>query len=217
MRLVKLRDDLRPCDITLSRVLGLDRDSLYYVKESIELSSSTLLNLLGSCFNKDGELVPSFKQYNNVSDKLVCSVNQEYHQKMTDSLTEDESRIDLNRTPEIESMLEEIEAIDRKIDVLRNQKSAIQRKIQDKICDLPMIYGRCIKKLVCYHQSDFHNTSDTTTIEVGDVLQFFRYPNRDSITFYPSGGEYFYVPCSKEHFEFFSTHDYVETVSFDRD
>lgn len=99
------------------------------------------------------------------------------------------------------------------------EDDTLQRKINDEMYKLPMIYGRCIKELVCHHQSDQYNTSDTTTIKVGDVIEFFRYPQYNSITFHPNCGEYFEVPYSEEYFEFFTSEDQCPDglVSFNGD
>ena len=118
----------------------------------------------------------------------------------------------------LDELLHQQKELRASIQSLREQDMKLQRQINDEVYLLPMIYGRCIKELVCDHQSDQHNASDSTTIHVGDVLEFFRYPLHDRITFHPCGGEWFDVPFSTEYFEFFTEPDeYVECVSFNSD
>lgn len=100
---------------------------------------------------------------------------------------------------------------------LRAQVYALDVLIIKETEKLPMIYGRCKKRLVCEHQSDVHNTSDDTVIEVGNVIEFFRYPLHTRKSFYPSSGEYFNLPFSDEYFEFFTSDEHVDCVSFNGD
>jgi hypothetical protein len=122
---------------------------------------------------------------------------------------------------ELEKLFEEQEVIRKKINSLIHDDLLISRKINNIVHDLPMIYGRCIKQIALYHQSDQYNAYDITTINVGDVVEFFRHPKgRSSITVHPNCGEWFYIPYSEEYFEFIRENEILptETIrSFNRD
>lgn len=103
----------------------------------------------------------------------------------------------------LEKLLDQQKKLRGTIQFLVEQDNELQKGINREVLMLPMIYGRCIKQLECWHQSDQHNTSESTVIHVGDVIEFFRYPLYDHVTFHPYSGEWFDVPYSTEYFEFF--------------
>jgi hypothetical protein len=105
----------------------------------------------------------------------------------------------------IEDLLSKQKEISDKILALTSELNKVQMEIQNEILSLPKIYGRCIKELKCPHNSDwdnYHPTTESTTIYVGDFIEFFRYPLSDFVAFKVNDGEYFNVLYSEEYFEF---------------
>lgn len=123
----------------------------------------------------------------------------------------------LNENMFIKIKLARHSSIQETINDLQKVQRDLMQEVLKEMQKLPIIYGRCKKELKCDHRSDEFNTSDSTTIEVGDVIEFFRYPLYDHVSFNPSYGEYFDVPYSEEYFDFFTSFDYVECKSFNRD
>lgn len=123
----------------------------------------------------------------------------------------------LNENTFIKIKLARHSSIQEAINDLQKIQRDLMQEVYKEMQKLPMIYGRCKKELKCDHQSNDFKASDSTTIKVGDVIEFFRYPLYDHVSFNPSSGEYFDVPYSEEYFDFFTSFDYVENKSFNWD
>lgn len=111
-----------------------------------------------------------------------------------------------------------------KIELLKNDAEKLQAalfKVENDIYKeeekLPYIYGRCIKQLICHHQSDYHKADDETTISIGDVILFFKYPHSKYTSVNVNSWEYFHIPYSEEYFDFFTSNDDVDHREFYRD
>lgn len=82
----------------------------------------------------------------------------------------------------------------------------------DLIRKLPVVYGTCKKQLVCQHYSyEFSVDEDEfTVIEVGDVVEFGRYPQMYGKTSRsPSCQVCFDIPLDEEYFDFFTSYEPV--------
>lgn len=118
---------------------------------------------------------------------------------------------------------QKIEILQKQIAILEQSRKNIESQIESKRREIQSIqtdeigrlYGRCIKEVNYQHQSDNYNTSDSSTIKVGDVICFSNHPNYKDATFSAGWGpsyEWFDVEPDSEHFEFFETIEDVETV-----
>lgn len=112
----------------------------------------------------------------------------------------------------IEALIEEQKSVKNTILALSVQDKILTMRIKEETLKLPMIYGRCIKQLKCTHYSKHDNyyPPESTVINPGDVIKFFRYPTIELIdqknhqkTFYLRDGNWFNIPFSKEYFQFF--------------
>ena len=123
----------------------------------------------------------------------------------------------LAESQELKDLLQKLQELTTKISSLEREKNELQHSIYKETQKFPIIYGRCIKELQCHHQSWEFNTSDFTTIKVGNIIEFSNHPLKDHVTFNPNSGEYFDIPRSNEHFSFFTSNEYVEYSSFNGD
>lgn len=118
---------------------------------------------------------------------------------------------------ELKNLLQKSQELTKRISSLERELNETQHLIYNETKKFPSIYGRCIKELKCHHQSYEFNTSDSTIIKVGDIIEFSNHPLENHVTFNPNSGEYFDVPRSNEYFSFFASSEYVEHLSFNRD
>jgi hypothetical protein len=115
----------------------------------------------------------------------------------------------LEKNPEIEDLLRQEEFYKTALREVEQRRYAIIRK-------MPKIYGTCKKQLTCLHYSHDFSIYDETVIEVGDVIEFGRYPQLYGQTrFSPCCREFFDVPLDDEYFDFFESHEFVKCRQFD--
>ena len=115
----------------------------------------------------------------------------------------------LEKNPEIEELLRQEEFYRTAQREVESRRYAIMRK-------MPTIYGTCKKQLTCRHYSYDFSTSDETVIEVGDVVEFGKYPQLYGQTsFSPCCQEFFEVPLDEEYFDFFESSEKVKSRRFD--
>ena len=110
---------------------------------------------------------------------------------------------------QIEELVAQKQLLTDQIRQLQLQELKLQGQIQTLSFNLPMIYGKCKKELVCKHYSNYNNTDEQTIISPGDIVEFFRHSTESEIFIYPydSDEEYFKIPYSKEHFDLFTCKD----------
>jgi hypothetical protein len=112
------------------------------------------------------------------------------------------------------NLMDKYRELSAQIDELTNERREVEREIWEHIKSGLQTYGRCIKQLVCVHQSDSHKPSDDSIIKVGDLVHFHSYPIYESVTFHPCWGEYFEVEMDTEYFEIFQSIEKLECVTF---
>jgi hypothetical protein len=123
----------------------------------------------------------------------------------------------LNENALIKTKLAMHSSIHEAIGRLQSVQNTLMQEIYTEVQKLPTIYGRCKKELSIDHQSYEINSTGSTVIKVGDIIEFFKYPISDHVSFNPSCSEYFDVPYSEEYFDFFTSFDYVDSKSFNLD
>lgn len=107
---------------------------------------------------------------------------------------------------QIYSLVAQKQLLTDQIRELQLKELKLQGRIQTLSLNLPMIYGKCKKELVCKHYSNYNNTDEQTIIVPGDIVEFFRLALENEIFIYPydSEEEYFKIPYSEEYFDFFT-------------